>query len=251
MTELCTNSLTPLSHLTNSVSMKITFLVILRCNIHIFKYLKRKLYSCNASIYFNQQCLTKQLVQSYVKVKIPKTSPAYIHRVIPQHAEVAEGVPGRLRPQIFLTFATTRVVGRQPYAPAAYTPGGIPGTHFQRLSRPQGTWFRREPRKKSPVTPPGIDPGTFRLVAQCLYHYAIPGPAYIHTQHKKPTLRIKGVIKYLHSKKKQLNSRIYHLHVTLANTWDKTWPCIQNTIERTLQTEMQIRYKSCWVYDCS
>jgi hypothetical protein len=36
------------------------------------------------------------------------------------------------------------------------------------LSRPQGTWFRRgEPRKKSPVTPPGIDPGTVRLVAQC------------------------------------------------------------------------------------
>ena len=31
-------------------------------------------------------------------------------------------------------------------------------------------------RKKSPVTPPGIDPGTSRLVAQCLNHYAIPGP---------------------------------------------------------------------------
>jgi len=33
------------------------------------------------------------------------------------------------------------VVGRQPNAPAAFTPGEIPGTHFQRLSRPQGTWF--------------------------------------------------------------------------------------------------------------
>jgi len=32
------------------------------------------------------------------------------------------------------------------------------------------------PRKKSPVTPPGIDPGTFRLVAQCLNHYATSGP---------------------------------------------------------------------------
>ena len=49
--------------------------------------------------------------------------------------------------------------------------------YFQRLSRPQGTWFRRgEPRKKSPVTPPGIDPGTVRLVAQCLNHYPTPGP---------------------------------------------------------------------------
>jgi len=26
------------------------------------------------------------------------------------------------------------VVGRQPYAPAAFTPGEIPGTHFQGLS---------------------------------------------------------------------------------------------------------------------
>ena len=33
-----------------------------------------------------------------------------------------------------------------------------------------------EPRKKSPATPPGIDPGTVRLVAQCLNHYATPGP---------------------------------------------------------------------------
>ena len=91
-------------------------------------------------------------------------------------AELAQGVPGRLRPRIFLTFGTTRVVGRQPYAPAAFTPGEKPGTHFQRLIRPQGTWFCRwEPRKKSPVTPPGIDPGTVRLVSQCLNHYATPG----------------------------------------------------------------------------
>jgi len=102
-----------------------------------------------------------------VKVKV---------QVILQKAEVAQEVPGRLRPRIFLTFGTTRVVGRQSYSPAAFTPGQIPGTHFQRLSRPQGTRFRRgEPRKKSPVTPPGIYPGTVRLVVQCLNHYATPG----------------------------------------------------------------------------
>ena len=33
---------------------------------------------------------------------------------LPQQAEVVQGVPGRLRPRIFLTFGTTRVVGRQP-----------------------------------------------------------------------------------------------------------------------------------------
>ena len=80
---------------------------------------------------------------------------------------MALGLPGRLRPRIFSTFGTTSVVGRQPNAPAAFTPGEIPGTHFQRLSRLQGTWFcRKEPRKKSPV----------QLVAQLLNHYALPGP---------------------------------------------------------------------------
>jgi len=42
-----------------------------------------------------------------------------------------------------LDVSTKRVVGRHPNAPAAFTPGEIPGTHFQRLSRPQGTWFCR------------------------------------------------------------------------------------------------------------
>ena len=84
-----------------------------------------------------------------------------VQEVILQQAEVAQGVLGRLSPWIFLTFGTTRVVGRQPYAPAAFTPGEIPGTHIQRLSRPQGTWFcQKKPWKNSPLTPPGIDPGT-------------------------------------------------------------------------------------------
>jgi hypothetical protein len=37
-----------------------------------------------------------------------------------------KGVPGRFRPRIFLTFGTTRVVCRQPHAPAAFTPRGNP-----------------------------------------------------------------------------------------------------------------------------
>ena len=67
-----------------------------------------------------------------------------VSKGVPRQAEVALEVPGRLWPRIILTFGTTRVVGRQPYAPAAFTPGEIPGTHFQGLSRPQGTWFCRE-----------------------------------------------------------------------------------------------------------
>ena len=107
---------------------------------------------------------------------------------IPRQAEVPLGIPGRLRPRIIATFGTTRMVGRQPYAPAAFTPGEIPGTHFQRLSQPQGTWFcRKEPRKKSPVTPPGIDPGTVRMAAQRLNRYATPGPSL----HKHKSEKIK------------------------------------------------------------
>jgi len=53
-------------------------------------------------------------------------------KVIPRQAEVALGVPGRLRPRIITTLGTTSVVGRQPNAPAAFTPGEIPVTHFQR-----------------------------------------------------------------------------------------------------------------------
>jgi hypothetical protein len=92
---------------------------------------------------------------------------------IPRQAKVALGVPGGLKPRIFSTFGTTSVVDHQPNATAAFTPGEIPGTHFQRLSRPQGTWFcRKEPRKKSKVIPPGIDPRTVRLVAQRLTPHA-------------------------------------------------------------------------------
>jgi hypothetical protein len=44
-------------------------------------------------------------------------------KVLPQQATRALGGPGRLRPPDFSTFGTTRVVGRQLNAPAAFTPG--------------------------------------------------------------------------------------------------------------------------------
>jgi hypothetical protein len=37
---------------------------------------------------------------------------------------------------------------------------------------------------KNPLTPPEIDPGTFRLVAQRLKHYATPGPHLYFLQRK-------------------------------------------------------------------
>ena len=46
---------------------------------------------------------------------------------------------------------------------------------------------------KNPATPPGIDPGTVRLVAQRLNHYATPGPLLLQYSMEKmdSKLRIK------------------------------------------------------------
>jgi hypothetical protein len=45
-------------------------------------------------------------------------------------------------------------------------------------------WLEENMSLKNPVTPPGIDPGTFRLVAQRLNHYATPGPI-LHWREQK------------------------------------------------------------------
>ena len=59
-----------------------------------------------------------------------------------------------------------KVVRSSPLRTGRLYPQEYPGTHFYRPS-------------PSPVTLPGIDPGTFRLLAQRLNHYAAPG-SYIY-----------------------------------------------------------------------
>ena len=49
-----------------------------------------------------------------------------------------------------------------------------------RLSATTG-WPEGNMSLKNPVTTPGIDPGTVRLVAQRFNHYATPGPQPIDT----------------------------------------------------------------------
>jgi hypothetical protein len=84
-------------------------------------------------------------------------------------------VPDRFR--IFLTFDTTRVVGRQPHAPAAFTPREIPWYSFLEAESTPGHMVPSIAKEKFPsVTSPGIDSETVRLVAQYLNHYATPGP---------------------------------------------------------------------------
>jgi hypothetical protein len=74
------------------------------------------------------------------------------------------------------------------------------------------------PRKKSPVTRPEIDPGTFRLVAQCLNHFATPGPRY------KNNLKLKYLYKnfiwqYKETKMKLfqiVHKNLHYLHMQCA-----------------------------------
>jgi hypothetical protein len=53
----------------------------------------------------------KSLTQDAIRYKFSSLVKV---KVIPQQAELAQGVPGRLRPGIFLTFGIKRMVGRQP-----------------------------------------------------------------------------------------------------------------------------------------
>ena len=90
---------------------------------------------------------------------------------------MARRVPGRLRPRIFFTFRH-------------YKDDSSSAKRTGRLYPRRNRWYSLSEaesrsghivlsgvlRKKSPVTPPGIDPGTVRLVAQRLNHYATPGP---------------------------------------------------------------------------
>jgi len=104
-----------------------------------------------------------------------KNIPVYLFFFLglPRQAKVAQGVPGRLRPPGFLTFQH-------------YKGGRSSAKRTGRLYSRRNPWYSLlevestsghmvlagVPRKKSPVIPPGIDPGTFRLVTQCLNHYA-------------------------------------------------------------------------------
>jgi len=45
-------------------------------SVHKYENLKRKPYNCNAKIYFNRTCLTKQLIPEYARIRIPNTSRA-------------------------------------------------------------------------------------------------------------------------------------------------------------------------------
>jgi hypothetical protein len=64
------------------------------------------------------------------------------------------------------------------------------------------------------------------------------------TEKQVRTLRIKNEIKYLYTKKQQLNKQLYALHIEVANTWGNLWHTISNNIDNTLQHEMTIKHNN-------
>jgi len=96
---------------------------------------------------------------------------------LPQQAEVAQGVPGRLRPWIFLMFQHYKGGRSSAIRTGHLYPRRNPWYSLSEAESTSGHMvLPGELRKKSSLTPPGIDPGTIRLVVQCLNHYATPGP---------------------------------------------------------------------------
>jgi hypothetical protein len=133
-------------------SQQLVFVILVMLTVSISladgqnnQYNKYQLLEYSTSSPDDRQKVCPKLVQLNIKISLSNSASCCLllwkGKGLPQ--QVAQGVPGRLRPRIFLTFGITRVVGRQPYAPAAFTPGEITGIHFKRLSRPQGTWFSR------------------------------------------------------------------------------------------------------------
>ena len=65
---------------------------------------------------------------------------------------------------------------------------------------------------KNPVTPPGIDPGTVRLVVQRLNHYATPGP------HAEITM----ILKYLLIRWSEVSPKKEQLEIMISKVPDVT-----------------------------
>ena len=136
---------------------------------------------------------------------------------------VTQRVPGGLGSKIIMTFGTWMWWGCQPHAPVAFTPRKM----FLVLIFTRGWVDTRamvqsegNMSPKDSVTAPGIDPGTVRLVAQRLKHYATPGPKYkkehyaIYKKNTLSTLRNFVLVSYTcelwHRKKLHFRTHEFH-----------------------------------------
>jgi len=100
-------------------------------------------------------------------------SSLYNHgKAVPLQAWTGPQGSRRLRPPNFLTIGTWSLTHRPPLPP------GLSWYLLLEAELTPGTWNCQMSREKSLATR-GIDPGTIRLIAQCLNHNATPGPPII------------------------------------------------------------------------
>ena len=108
-----------------------------------------------------------------------------------RQAEVAQGVPSRLRPRIFLMFRHYKSGRSSAKRPSHLYPRRNPWYSLSEAESTSGhVVLSGVPWKKSPLTPPGIDPGTVRLVTQCLKPLRYPRPLKYKIQIKLFVLNI-------------------------------------------------------------
>ena len=114
-----------------------------------------------------------------------------------------------------------KVVRSSPVRTGRLYPQEYPGTHFFIFRGWVGCFG-----KKSTVTRTGIDPGTFRLIAQRLNHYATPGPP-IKGRSWKIILKVRlffnldedciSKASVLHFKYKEVKVLYYNLEIKVVN----------------------------------
>jgi hypothetical protein len=123
-------------------------------------------------------------------------------------------------PQCVKTVGTWRCQGCQPYAPAAFTPQEIFMVliSFRSWVDPRATVRREGLRqlKKHPVTPSGIEPATFRFVAQ--WFTALPrAPMLVCTHQKLSLIEIHAVVlKMRQNARKKERKKAWHPHYILV-----------------------------------
>jgi len=102
-------------------------------------------------------------------------------------------------------------------------PGNTPGTHFcYRLNRPQGhSAIGRTMSMKKLLTPTGIEPATFLLVAQNLNHCAT-GPKHVENRNKHTwkIVRQVGYLQRSYQAARQTKHKIRHEVISnVLNMW--------------------------------
>ena len=120
-------------------------------------------------------------------------SPNYLFvkgKGLPQQAEVALGVPGRLSPPDLLNFRHYKDGRSSAKRTSRLYPSRNSWYSFSEAESTSGHMVLSEgTTEKIPRDNTGIDPGTVRIVVQCLNHYATQGPNYLFVGHPvSPTM---------------------------------------------------------------